>query len=177
MVGKANSGSKAKGEKTSTVKHTPKSPSLDMNDDTGSIESSKKQLRFKTPAAKQGAEAEDQKKASAKKRPLAIQEEEEPAAKKGKSPGKMTVKVSSAKKDAPTWKELEKSAAAERAQSAKSSSLKLANPKARSPKELLIEEARSEKKKTPSPRMTRGQRSAVGKATPPARQLPTSARN
>ena len=65
---------------------TPKSPSLDMGDDAGNIASSKKQLLFKTPA--------DTSKSSAKKRPLAIQEEDEvPASKKGKSPGRVSKKV------------------------------------------------------------------------------------
>ena len=162
---------KATAGKPSTAKQTPKSPSLSLNDDTGNIASSKKQLNFKTPAAKAaGAQASS----ASKKRPLTIQEEEEPATKKGRTPAKVS------KKDAPSWKELEAAAAAERASAAKSSSLKLSNPKARSPKELLVEEARSLQKKTPSPRMTRGQRQAAAavtgkKATPPRRELPPKA--
>jgi ribosomal RNA methyltransferase Nop2 len=162
---------KATAGKPSTAKQTPKSPSLSLNDDTGNIASSKKQLNFKTPAAKAaGAPASS----ASKKRPLTIQEEEEPATKKGRTPAKVS------KKDAPSWKELEAAAAAERASAAKSSSLKLSNPKARSPKELLVEEARSLQKKTPSPRMTRGQRQAAAavtgkKATPPRRELPPKA--
>ena len=162
---------KASAGKPNTAKQTPKSPSLSLNDDTGNIASSKKQLNFKTPTAKAaGAQASS----ASKKRPLTIQEEEEPATKKGKTPAKVS------KKDAPSWKELEAAAAAERASAAKSSSLKLSNPKARSPKELLVEEARSLQKKTPSPRMTRGQRQAAAamtgkKATPPRRELPPKA--
>lgn len=72
--------------KPSVIKATPKSPSLDMGDDAGNIASSRKQLLFKTPA--------DTTKSSAKKRPLAIQEENEvPASKKGKSPGMVSKKV------------------------------------------------------------------------------------
>ena len=74
--------SKAKAAKPSTAKATPKSPSLDLSDDAGNIASSKKQLQFKTPAAKAAG-------VSAKKRPLAIKEEEEPVAKKGKTPSKV----------------------------------------------------------------------------------------
>jgi len=77
--------SKAKAAKPSTAKATPKSPSLDLSDDAGSIASSKKQLQFKsTPAAKAAGAS-----ASARKRPLAIKEEEEPVAKKGKTPSKV----------------------------------------------------------------------------------------
>lgn len=76
--------SKAKAAKPSTAKATPKSPSLDLSDDAGNIASSKKQLQFKTPAAKAAGVS-----ASAKKRPLAIKEEEEPVAKKGKTPSKV----------------------------------------------------------------------------------------
>jgi len=78
--------SKAKAAKQSTAKATPKSPSLDLSDDAGNIASSKKQLQFKsTPAAKAAGAS-----ASAKKRPLAIKEEEEPVAKKGKTPSKVS---------------------------------------------------------------------------------------
>ena len=83
--------SKAKAAKPSTSKQTPKSPSLDLSDDTGNIASSKKQLLFKTPAAKAAAAGPTA--SAAKKRPLAIQEETESPAKKGKTPGKTSKKV------------------------------------------------------------------------------------
>ena len=175
--------SKAKAAKPSTAKATPKSPSLDLSDDAGSIASSKKQLQFKsTPAAKAAGAS-----ASARKRPLAIKEEEEPVAKKGKTPSKVGAHANFKKihkqcaispihlppalspQDKPSWKELEAQAAAERASAAKSSSMKLVNPKARSPKQLLMEEARSaQTKNTPSPRMTRGQRATAVSAKKPS---------
>jgi len=47
--------------------------------------------------------------------------------------------------------------------------MKLVNPKARSPKQLLVEEARSaQTKNTPSPRMTRGQRATAVSAKKPS---------
>lgn len=83
--------------------------------------------------------------------------------------------------DKPSWKELEALGAAERASAAKSSSMKLADPKARSPKQLLVEESRSaQTKNNPSPRMTRGQRAtavsaSAKKPSPPRRDVPAKA--
>ena len=112
--------------------------------------------------------------AMAKKRRAPIQEDDRPAAKKPAQ----GVKMSAKRKNAPSWKELEAAAKEERASSARSSSLKLANPTARSPKALALEEARSAPtKKTPSPRMTRAQRDAKGKKSPPARALPTATKS
>ncbi len=76
-----------------TAKATPRTPSLGAGDDAGSVASSKKQLQFKTPraGAPPGGVAS---KSSAKKRPLAIQEEvDEPVPKKGKTPAKVSKKV------------------------------------------------------------------------------------